>query len=950
MARVFLSNETYNAATSGAQVFGAAGTEQVNVFSGTTGVSVASSVERVDLSGNIADFTFSSFGAAMTVRDSAGNIVATVSDSGGKSVVFADGALSAVYAGTTLSLGGVALTGTAAAITPAAADIDATTTSDAPASTGGTTGGAGQTFMLTTGTDISGVLLGSNGTINTDGDDTLAATNLTYTAGDVLVGGNGNDVLNIEAGANNVTAATSVSGIETVNVNFTSFATQSFDANNVVGAAITVNQGQTAGATSATVNNLSASSSLTLDSDFTGTLTMAGAAGTVNAVDAATVTATLASAGGSITINGDDSTNAINLSSAAGAQTTDSATINGAGTVALDAEATGTAVVENLTLSGNGAAVIYDIADAATAGDTLETLTFTGDQSVTVIASAAAFAGLDAAADFADNTTAGTVTARVDTRATADLTDVKADVMQFGVDGAAATLTVANAQNLALTADVNATASLTVDSTELTTGDETLNLEVQATQTTNALVVSDFEVVNLNVDDQLATTGTVTLAGLTGGASTDVNVTGGPDNLTLTAVTADNIVATNYTGNLNVATNANVDNVTGGSGNDIFVANNAAGGAAITFTGNGGNDTLQVAAATTTGAITFTGGAGTVDTLQFTSASSVADRFTTTDVETFQIDVDSVIDARDITGQSFIVTGDNADGAETLTLDLTNTNTVDLSSLVVDTTANGVVIATANPVALATTFTGSNGVDTVTLGAGDDVLNGGAGADVLDGAGGADSITGGEGADQITGGLGADSIILTETTAAKDTVVVTSGLTVDTVTGYTAGSAATSDELDLDYSELVTAGAVIAAKTLDFVEIFDNNSLTNASTTALQTLTGAATAVDAANLFLLDLGTTKFANAAAAVDALEAGGAAALTFAGNIAANDAFVFAYENTSGGVTVAVANFVAADDNSGGAAATGAGNLEGADLVTLTGVSDVSTLVAADFDWIA
>jgi hypothetical protein len=43
----------------------------------------------------------------------------------------------------------VALTGTAAAITPAAADIDATTTSDAPASTGGTTGGAGQTFTLT---------------------------------------------------------------------------------------------------------------------------------------------------------------------------------------------------------------------------------------------------------------------------------------------------------------------------------------------------------------------------------------------------------------------------------------------------------------------------------------------------------------------------------------------------------------------------------------------------------------------------------------------------------------------------------------------------------------------------------------------------------------------------------------------------------------------------------
>ncbi|MFA8388322.1 MAG: beta strand repeat-containing protein [Pelagibaca sp.] len=670
----------------------------------------------------------------------------------------------------------------------------------------------GQTYTLTTGTDISGVLVGSNGTTNTDGDDTFTATNATYTSGDVLVGGNGNDVLNIAAGANDVSAANSVSGIETVNVNFTSFATQSFDASDVVGAAITVNQGQTAGATSVTVNNLNASSNLTLDSDFTGTLTVTGG-GTVNAVDAATVSATLGSAGGFITINADDSTDTINLTSAAGAQTNDSATISGAGTVALDNEVGAGLVVENLSLSGNGAAVTYDIADAATAGNTLETLTFTGDQSVTVIASAAALAGLDAAADFVDNTTAGTVTARLDTRATADLTHVKADVMQFGVDGAAATLTVANAQNLELTADVNATASLIVDSTELTTGDETLNLEVQATQTTNALVVSDFEVVNLNVDDQLATTGTVTLAGLTGGASTDVNVTGA-DNLTLTAVTADNIVATNFTGILNVATNANVDNVTGGSGNDIFVADQDNG--TITFTGNGGNDTLRVAAATTTGAISFNGGAGTADTLQFTSASTVADRFTTTDVEIFQIDVDSTIDVRDISGKSFIVTGDNADVAETLTLDLTNTSSVDLSSLVVDTSANGVVIATANPVALAITFTGSNGVDTVTLGAGDDVLNGGAGADVLNGAGGADTITGGEGADQITGGNGLDTIILTETVAATDTVTIALADTGegDHITGFTAG-ATNGDVIDFDGSTLMDGDAGAGTTTDD---------------------------------------------------------------------------------------------------------------------------------------
>ena len=52
----------------------------------------------------------------------------------------------------------------------------------------------------------------------------------------------------------------------------------------------------------------------------------------------------------------------------------------------------------------------------------------------------------------------------------------------------------------------------------------------------------------------------------------------------------------------------------------------------------------------------------------------------------------------------------------------------------------------------------------------------------------------------------------------------------------------------------------------------------------------------------------------------------------------------------VNLAVANFVAADDNSGNgaAAATGAGNLEGADLATFSAITDVTTL-AADFTFI-
>jgi len=333
---------------------------------------------------------------------------------------------------------------------------------------------AGTSLALTTGNDVS-----TGGA----GNDTFTATDTTYTANDVVTGGQGTDTMTITAAAGaGITAATSVAGVETVNVVVNSFDTETIDMANVVGAAINVSNSQLGGATSVTVNNLNVTSTLTVADTFTATLTVTGQ-GTVSS-DAATVTATLGAAAGSMTINGDDSTNTVNLvaATAAAGTTTDSATINLAGTVAVDNEGGGNTVVENLTLSGNGAAASYDIADATTAGNTLETLTITGSQNVTVTASAAALGGIDAAADYSDTSTAGTTTVVMDTRATVDLSDVKADLIEFGTAGAAVTVTVANSQALGLTADVSSGAgSLTVDSTELTSGDETLNLTIENT-------------------------------------------------------------------------------------------------------------------------------------------------------------------------------------------------------------------------------------------------------------------------------------------------------------------------------------------------------------------------------------------------------------------------------------------------------------------------------------
>jgi hypothetical protein len=163
------------------------------------------------------------------------------------------------------------------------------------------------------------------------------------------------------------------------------------------------------------------------------------------------------------------------------------------------------------------------------------------------------------------------------------------------------------------------------------------------------------------------------------------------------------------------------------------------------------------------------------------------------------------------------------------------------------------------------------------------------------------------------------------------------------VTGFAAGT----DKVHFDESIMDGAGVSLASTTHDFVEIHDNNTAAAGAITT-QTLTGNAVASDGVGMFLLDLGSTKFASAALAVDSFEALGAAQLTFSGNITADDAFLFAYENSTSGVNIAVASFQAADDNSNIAAAAASTKLETTDLMTLSGISDVTTL-ASDFVFI-
>jgi S-layer protein len=137
---------------------------------------------------------------------------------------------------------------------------------------------------------------------------------------------------------------------------------------------------------------------------------------------------------------------------------------------------------------------------------------------------------------------------------------------------------------------------------------------------------------------------------------------------------------------------------------------------------------------------------------------------------------------------SITVTGNNG-------LTLTPTGSIlvtnfDASGVVANNTLATATLAatTDTAIALAVTYASlnatANAAVTITGGAGNDVLTGSTAAVNVD------TITGGAGADTITGGTGNDVIILTETTAAIDTVVLTATATngVDTIRGFAAGT------------------------------------------------------------------------------------------------------------------------------------------------------------------
>jgi Ca2+-binding RTX toxin-like protein len=254
--------------------------------------------------------------------------------------------------------------------------------------------------------------------------------------------------------------------------------------------------------------------------------------------------------------------------------------------------------------------------------------------------------------------------------------------------------------------------------------------------------------------------------------------------------------ASAMTGALTATASANMLSITAGSGDDNITAVTAA---KFALVGGAGTDTLVTKADMTKG--TFSG----------------FEKLTVTDNDNFlasQLNGQTVVVGDILTGGGGAVNGNvNVTGAKSVditTMDFSGINFTDATNEGIDMTsaAQDTTKMTADS---AVTITGSGGKDILIGFGGADTISGGAGADTLTGGAGNDVLTGGEGGDTYNTGTGSDTVVLTETTAATDTVNI-GGTTTDvtTIQGFVAGA----DSNDVIGFTLATVEAMTAVTNL----------------------------------------------------------------------------------------------------------------------------------------
>ncbi len=217
-----------------------------------------------------------------------------------------------------------------------------------------------------------------------------------------------------------------------------------------------------------------------------------------------------------------------------------------------------------------------------------------------------------------------------------------------------------------------------------------------------------------------------------GGAGVDsVAYTDGPAG----GVTVDLAITTaQNTGIYGVDTLINVENIVGGTGNNVLRGN----AVANVLSGQGGNDLIDGRAGNdeingNNGADTLLGGTGN-------------DKFTTegNDSASDFVDGGAGIDVIDYTFLNLVV------GAAGVNVDLRLTGAQDTGAAGVDTIVNveNLIGGIRNDV-----LNGSDGANNINGGAGNDVISGNGGNDIVNGFTGSDIVVGGAGDDVVDGGM-----------------------------------------------------------------------------------------------------------------------------------------------------------------------------------------------------
>jgi hypothetical protein len=357
--------------------------------------------------------------------------------------------------------------------------------------------------------------------------------------------------------------------------------------------------------------------------------------------------------------------------------------------------------------------------------------------------------------------------------------------------------------------------------------------------------------------------------------------------------------------------------------------------AGITAT-SGSKVTFNITGGVSTDGIEFTNMSSTTDTI---AASAFLGTVTMTDRNSaaMTITTGAGVDTLRMENASDVI--DAGGGADTLNV----AKELILGGMNVDLTSTTDQITTFNGSSNAGIQKGFRHVDLTEV-------TGSFGAEITANASGS-NITGTKNKDQIT--LGTDA-------TKQDNIHFNNGLesaankndTYDIVSNFTAGSS--KDQIDLDISELETASSVVSGTTLNFVALDGANTnaieITAGTTFVLEPVTGDDSNADGANatMYILDAGSNTYATADAAVDALELGGDFSINHNANLSVGDAFLFAYENSSSGVTLAAAFLNAADANGDvGRKAIATGTLDGIDLITFDDITDVTTFDATNFD---